>query len=164
LRKSLPSNKSSVKIKELGIKRKHLKAMNEVRLHQIGTLILHDLEQNVHTGKCSNYYCGIEEFIEHIKKLLDSYCIENNQIINVKQKASQAMLEAIQLMSLPEDKLNASTAIKLNQCVYNVTKYGDKEQLQILTEAIKAHKQRATVFFCKLWENFVASLNNSATA
>ena len=164
LRKSLPTNKSSVKIKELGIKRKQIKAMSEVQLHNIGTIICNELEQNIHTGKCSNYYCGIEEFVEYLKKILTSYGIENNQIINTKQKASQAMLEAIQLMALPEDKLDASTAIKLNQCVYNITKYGDKEQLQILTEAIKAHKQRATIFFCKLWENFVASLNGSASA
>jgi len=164
IRKSMPTSQSSVKIKELGIKRKLLKAMNEAQLYKIGAIILKELEQNIHVGKCSSYYCGAEEFAEHLKKILNSYCVENNQVVNTAQKASYSMLEAIQLMALPEEKLNAATAIKLNQCVYNVTKYGDKEQLQILTEAIKAHKQRATIFFCKLWENFVASLNGSASA
>lgn len=162
LRKNLPTNQSSVKIKELGVKRKQLKAMNNIQLYELGTTILKELEQHIHAGKCSSYYCGTEEFAEHLRKILNSYCIENNQVVNTSQKASYSMLEAIQLMSLPEDKLTASAAIKLNQCVYNVTKYGDKEQLQILTEAIKVHKKNASSFFCKLWETFLSSLNASA--
>ena len=162
IRKSMPTSQSSVKIKELGIKRKLLKAMNEAQLYKIGAIILKELEQNIHVGKCSSYYCGAEEFAEHLKKILNSYCVENNQVVNTAQKASYSMLEAIQLMALPEEKLNAATAIKLNQCVYNVTKYGDKEQLQILTEAIKTHKKNASSFFCKLWETFLASLNATA--
>ena len=162
LRKSMPTNQSSAKIKELGIKRKQLKALNEAQLYKIGEVILKELEQNIHVGRCSSYYCGVEEFAEHLKKILSSYCVESNQLINTAQKASYSMLEAIQLMSLPEEKLNAATAIKLNQCVYNVTKYGDKEQLQILTEAIKTHKKNASSFFCKLWETFLASLNTTA--
>lgn len=163
IRKTTPTTQSSVKIRELGIKRKSLKAMNEVQLYKTGTVILNELEKHIHAGKCPSYYCGTEEFAEHLRKILNSYCVENNQIVNAAQKASYSMLEAIQLMTLPEEKLNAATAIKLNQCVYNVTKYGDKEQLQILTEAIKTHKKNASSFFCKLWETFLASLNTSST-
>jgi len=163
LRKNMPSKLSASKIKALGIKRKQLKAMNDVQLYQLGTTILQELEQHIHAGKCSNYYCGTEEFVEYLKKLLTPYCLDNNQLVNTKQKASAAMLEAIQLMALPEHKLNADIAIKLNQHVHTVTKYGDKEQLQILSEAIKTHKKKATSFFCKLWDNFLASIDTSAS-
>ena len=156
LRKNADPNANASKIKTLGIKRKQLKAMSEIQLYQLGPVILKELENNLEAEKCSNYYCGIEEFIEHLKSILKAYCLENNKVISVTQKASSAMLEAIQLMSLPENKLNANVAIKLNQCVYNVIKYGNKEQLQILAEAIKNHKKSTTSFFCKLWDSFAS--------
>jgi hypothetical protein len=98
----------------------------------------------------------LEEFTAHLKKILEIYIPENNKIVNTSQKASAAMLEAIQLMTLPENKLNTNIAIRLNQCVYNVIKYGNKEQLQILAESIKNNKKNSSSFFSKLWENFAS--------
>src|SRR5690606_31769253 len=50
-------------------------------------------------------YSGAKEFLEHLKDILDEYQLSGNKVINVKQAVSRELIKAVQLMSLPEDRL-----------------------------------------------------------
>ena len=70
LRRNLEVKQYVLKIRELGIKRKHIKNAHEVELYAIGLKIISELEANIDTftrERKVNFYYGAEKFLQHLK-------------------------------------------------------------------------------------------------
>lgn len=166
LRKNLPARASAAKIKELGIKRKQLKNINDIELFYISKQIIDDLEKNtlLDKGKCPNYYYGAAEFLQYIKKIFDDFRLENNQVIHVGQKASCALVSAIQLITLRDDIISEDTADKINEHCLFIAKYGNHVQVKMLLEVLQKHEARCNNFFLRLIQHFESRMSELSSS
>jgi hypothetical protein len=133
LRKKFSFNKAEEKIKQLRLKRHQLNSANEFGLYDIAHNIIKDLEKyinKVEDDPVSHF--GVAEFFDYFKNTMAEFHLENNRIINAKQEASRASLDAIQLISLSKEKYFEDLQVKLKDCVDKINKYGSEEQRKAL--------------------------------
>jgi hypothetical protein len=145
LKRHLPVNQYSKKIKQLGIKNKQLKNMNEVALYHLASNIIKDLEKLQSSNDYLTIrYSGTSNFIKHLKSTLQTHYLENSKLINGTQKAAHAMVEAIQLLAFgdTDDMLYK----KIQKCTQDIAKYGSKQQMQKFSEALKHPHHRSKNF------------------
>lgn len=142
LRRTLPAKECSARIISMGIKRTQLRKIGDVALYNIALKIIEKLEEYVsHEGKENIFYSGAEEFLLYLKKLLNQYHIEGNRVTHATQSASCALVDAIQLISLPEHKHTIDIIEKLIKAIHTVVRYGSKDQLTMFTDIIKKHER-----------------------
>lgn len=152
VRKNFSAREAAAKIKVLGLKRMQLRNSDDLHLFAIGTKIIDELERYVNnqdrtvTNTC---YFGADEFLRHLKSIMSEYCIEDGKVIHTSKAASRAMIEAIQLVTLPEHQFTLEILEKLNKCINLVAKYGSMEHITLLNSAIKKNKKNITYFFAK---------------
>ncbi len=99
-------------------------------------------------------YCGTKQLVQHIKKVLDLYHMENRRVINSAQLASRAMIDAIQLMSLPKGKRTEEVASKLQSCSVAIAQNGSEEQKKIFVNSLQSYVDRDRDFFSPLLDYF----------
>lgn len=144
-----------IKIDDLELQRKLLKYADDIGLFHKAHRVLNDIEQwNNTTTNSPTEYSGIEEFYQHLKNQVNEYRLENGKLVNITQQASRAIVDAVQLMGLPEPQLTQPIAKKLDQCIYIVAKFGSKEQQDVFIKALKTQKNRLVNFFLPLLNNF----------
>jgi hypothetical protein len=147
LRKNMPTLEASSKIRSSGLKRMQLRDADDLSLFDIANKIVKDLEDYVvRENKAANYYSGAEEFLRHLKNILDDYRVEDNKVVNITHKTACAVMDAIQLVALPESKLSTEAIEKIRKCVAIISKYGDREQIDLLKKAVKVNKERLMNF------------------
>lgn len=157
LRKHLNSDERAAKLNELGLHGKELEQNDEVTLYHKMQHVINDVETWVSRNiQPAAWYSGIEEFLQHSKKTIGNYQIEDDKVKNTAQMAAHAMINAIQLMSLPEEKLNTSVRTKIENYAL-VIKYGSGEQQQIFINALKSHIDRAPDFFTPILDSLYKS-------
>ncbi len=141
----------------LGIKRKSLKFDTDVILYNKLQRVLNDIEYwNKRTNRTATEYSGVEKFYQYLKKYLSNYRLENNLVVHVTQRVSCALVQAIQIVSSSKTTVSDSNALKLNDCIQTVAKYGTKAQRLMLAKAL--HKQQADSNNANLYTPIVASL------
>ena len=144
LRKSLPASQCTNKMHELGIKRQHIRKTDEVGLYKIGLSIIAELKKYLdfdRSEKSSNFYHGTLEFLRYLEEIFVYYRIEDNRVVDIRQKASCALVEAIQLITSSKEKLTKS---KMQQIIRHgkvITMYGSEEQKKMLLNAVKEHQE-----------------------
>lgn len=167
VRKNFPAREAADRIKALGLKRMQLRNTDDLHLFAVGAKIIDELEKYVAkqertvTTVC---YFGASEFLRHLKSTINEYCVEDGNVIHVDRAASRAMIEAIQLVTLPEHKFTLEILEKLNKCINLVAKYGSMEHIALLNNAIKKNKKNITYFFAKYGkslglDNLLGNLN-----
>jgi hypothetical protein len=163
LRKHLNSDERAAKLNELGLHGEVLEQSDEVTLYHKMQHVISDVENWIARNiQPAAWYSGMEEFLQHSKKTISNYQIEDDKVMNTMQTAAHAMINAIQLMSLPEEKLSASTRAKIESYALIIVKYGSGEQQQIFINALKNHIARAPQFFNPILEYLYKSENEDS--
>jgi|688.fasta_scaffold634871_1 hypothetical protein len=141
LRRYVSSTERENTIINLGIKRKSLRFDNDVILYNKAYRVLQDIEYwTDKLNRNATEYSGIDEFYTHLKSYLTQYRADGNTIIHVSQQVSCALVQAIQIISLPESKLSDYNISKLDDCIQTIAKFGTKDQRNMLAKAL--NKQR----------------------
>ena len=151
VRKNFSAREAAAKIKALGLKRTQIRNSDDLHLYAVAAKIIDELEKHVDQQERSNKstcYFGADEFLRHLKSVVSEYCIEDGVVIHVSRAASRAMIEAIQLVTLPEHKFTLEILEKLNKCINLVAKHGNMEHIMLLNNAIKKNKEKYHLFFC----------------
>lgn len=137
LRRYLPNSEREKAIINLGIKRKSLRFDNDVILYNKAHRILNDIEYwTEKTKRTAAEYSGVDEFYQHLKDCLSNYRVENSVVVHANQKASCALVQAIQLISSSEADSSDTNASKLNDCILTVEKFGTPEERKMLAKAL----------------------------
>ncbi|WP_053097947.1 hypothetical protein [Candidatus Coxiella mudrowiae] len=83
-------------------------------------------------GSASYYsYSEVGHFLQHLREFLENYEIENNHVIHRSQKASRALVQAIQLLTLPHNQLTEEIKEKLAHCNKVIATFGSEEQRKL---------------------------------
>lgn len=143
LRKIYKTREAASKIKSLGLKRKQLRGStaNDMHLYSIALEIIDNLEEYVAKHGKSKSYFGAEQFLNQLKNFLVPYVIEDNRVIHAEREAARVTVTAIQLATLPKEKLSKEKMDALIKCVDIIDKYGTIELIAILNDTIKEHKK-----------------------
>ncbi|MCX7121406.1 MAG: hypothetical protein NTZ67_06490 [Gammaproteobacteria bacterium] len=111
---------------------------NDLALFETGRAIIADIEENIEIPSQGYYsYSGIKEFRHYLKSFLENYHVENGQVVHRAQKASRALLEAIQLTTNPRDQLDEVVARKLCDCNVTVVGFGSIEQCELQMQILE---------------------------
>ncbi len=158
LRKYLPQAERVNKLQQLNLKNPQLYE-NEIALFHTGYTIVNDIEKNLADATNGYYsYSGVSSFAHYLKSFLTNYEIEGQHVIHRSQKASRALVQAIQLLSLPPNKLTEEIADKLSQCNSVIASYGSKEQCELhhntLQNTIRRQQEQNTAFYRSVLHNF----------
>lgn len=140
LRKHLPQSERMVRLSQLNLKDPAIYD-SEVSLFHTAHRIVDDIEQNVKNAEQGYYsYSGIIQFAKYLKQYLNKYELENNQVIHRTQKASRAIVQAIQLITLPSNRLSESIATKLLKCNEMIATFGSNEQFELHMGNLEKYK------------------------
>ncbi len=136
---------------------------NELAMYYAGKAIVSDVEQNLSRLGSSNYhYSGVEHFVQHLKTFLNAYVIENNRLVHRSQKASTALVEAIQLLNMLD--FHPKFQEKMLQSNTMIASYGSSEQHALYKTTLRnaMHTKKGSHgSFCRfLLDNFQEKLQS----
>lgn len=125
---------------------------SDLALYETGRAIIADIEQNMSVSTHQGYYSysGIRQFSDYLKEYLDNYYIENNQVVHRAQKASRALLTAIQLTALPRKNLDDTVAKKLFACNKTVVTFGSPEQRELQLQTLERQQAMNPGFYTRI--------------
>ena len=158
LRKYLPQAERITKLHQLNLKN-HRLYENEIALFHTGHLIVADIEKNLNQSSDGYYaYSGVASFCEHLKNFLANYTVEGNVVVHRSQKASRALIQAIQLLGLPREKLTAELTDRLSKCNKTIAAYGSEDQHEFhretLRDVIRKQQEHHAIFYQSILNNF----------
>lgn len=127
----------------------------EVSLYHAAKLIVKDIEDNMEIPEQGYYsYSGIATFCDYLKEYLSKYEIEGNQVAHRAQRASRALIQAIQLVGLPTQRLDDSIAKKLKHCNEIIANFGSDEQHRLHISTLERQRCINEDFYGVIIENF----------
>lgn len=153
-KKNLDNEAWIIKMDDLGLRRRQLRSDNEISLYYKAQRVVAELDQRMGDSAVSCWYSGIDEFHQHIKQQLSEYRIEQDKVVHTAQQASRALVEALQLINLPDAKRNQVIAKKLDQCGQIIAKYGSLEQQTMFGKTLRNFQQQDVNFFFPLQTKF----------
>lgn len=155
LRKLYPAREAAAKIKELGLKRMQIREASDISLYNVASKIIENLELYVNNyNKSRGCYFGAEEFLRYLRDFIEDYRIEDGKVIHTTRAASCAVVEVIQIVTLPENKLTKEVFERLSKCINIVAKYGSIEHVAVLNDALKRNKKIIMCFLHKYGKAF----------
>lgn len=162
LRKYLPQAERVSKLHELGLKNSQLYE-SDTTLYNLGYNIVNDIKANLNKSTTGYYsYSGVSSFGEHLKNFLDNYDLEGSTVIHRSQKASRALIQAIQLLTLPKERLTPEIADQLSKCNEVIATFGSEEQRELhrttLQNTIRKQQEQHTAFYRSILTNFQQQL------
>ncbi|ACJ21101.1 hypothetical protein [Coxiella burnetii] len=159
LRKYLPQAERTKKLNQLKLKDRHL-YNSEVELYRLGHTIVTDIKENLDNTNVSYYsYSGVRNFANHLENFLENYEIENSdRVIHRSQKVARALVEAIQLLTVPRNQLTEEIKEKLVSCTALIASFGSEEQRELYKTMFQntIHKQQEqnAAFYRLILHNF----------
>ena len=164
LRRYLNQVDRMTKLRALNLKDPDLHE-SDIALYHAGEAIIADMEENMVTHVHGYYaYSGIQEFCNYLKEYLSNYFIENEQVVHRAQKASRALLESIQLTTLPREKLSDQIAKQLLQCNKTVVVMGSKEQCELQLEVLTRQQSQNPGFYTRIIAHLESMLYQQSAA
>lgn len=145
IKRHLSAEEGVQKLSELGLDRK-LPA-RENALYHLLLEVINKTSAEVGILQSRLRYSGAYQFLQHMKDVVSAYRLEQGRVIHVPKTVSKAMIQGIQLMSLPEQKLSTSIAKQLEEYALYVAKYGLDEQKSVFLNSLKSHLPRHRDFF-----------------
>src|SRR5579864_7513528 len=120
----------------------------DLALYQTAKTIVVDIEENMKTPNQSYYsYSGIQQFCDYLKNYLENYHIENGRVVHRAQKASRALIKAIQLSALTHDRVNDRIEKELFDCNKTVVGFGSQEQWELQMQTLSRQKENNPGFY-----------------
>lgn len=142
LRKNMAQADRVKKLSEL--KLRALSHDSDYSLYEAAYRILHDIDSNMSPSGTGYYaYCGVESFAKHLRQTLAAYSVESNRVVHRAQEASRALLDSIQLISLPDAHLTPKKMQSIRTNSRTIAKYGSQEQCVLYRENLeKFYRER----------------------
>ena len=154
LRRHLEQSDRLRKLDELRLKDQGLYE-NDVKLYQTAWSVIKDIEENLKPDNSGYYaYSGIGKFCEYLKEYLNNYEIESEQIVHRAQKASRALVKAIQYATLPSDRLDDKIAQEILECNQLIAMYGSEEQKMLHRDNLERQVETHQSFYTSLLRHF----------
>jgi len=150
LKRYMTPEERTLSITRLKLDRKLLKQDNEVALYQKAQAIIEHINKDKAFKNLGAQHSGLELYREHLYAKITPYQIKGNTLINPARKASQAAVEAVQLIALPAEHLDEHIAKRLQRCITDILHLGSKEHHQTLSKALTRHKEKHPSFFLPL--------------
>ena len=135
---------------------------SDIALHRAASAIIKDIEENIDIPKQNYYsYSGVATFCEYLKEYLSHYEVDGDNVTHKARKASRALIEAIQLATLPEDQLRSDVAGKLEACNAVIATCGSKEQCELHQCNLERQQMCNENFYTPILNNFQELLHTS---
>lgn len=163
LKKHLSRHEWTTSINHLGLRRKALRYDSEAILFVKAQNAKRDLAKRL--SQYSNppsWYSGLDEFYQYFKNALEEFQLNDGKVINAAAEGSRALIEAFQLMKMPNAKRDTNIALKIEQCSQIIAKYGTREQQFMFAKALRNYKHEDVNFFHPLIKTFEKHLNDLA--
>lgn len=155
IKKSSTRQSAKEHILQLGLKRKDLRLASDVELYEKAQKVIDVIDHQLQTNQnAPSWYSGLDEFHQHMQDTLSHYMVKNRKVIHRCRKVSSTLIEAVQLVSLPNIKLNPTIASKLDQHSQDIAYFGTKEQKDMYLKALKTGEARNTNFFLPIIDQF----------
>jgi len=160
LRRHLSQSERMTKLMELNLKQPDYS--NQVALYRTAQRIIQDIETNLDRGPKSYYtYSGVGNFGRYLKDFISNYIIEGQQVVHRAQKASRALLDSIQLISLPVERLTPDILDAINKNSMAIAHFGSEEQCELYKENLERYYRERGSFFGPLLHYFEEQLRNA---
>lgn len=138
VRKNLDAQAAEDKIKELKLKRRQLRHASDICLYHRAQNVVKEIQAEIAPRTNSpSWHFGIADFMQYLQNTIDEHVIEDNKVIHTKQNASRSIVDIIQLITLPPEKIDNIHKQKLDKNIQVVARYGTKEQRDMLREMLK---------------------------
>jgi hypothetical protein len=161
LRRYLPQVQRVKKLAQLKLKNPTTYE-NDVSLYQTALAIVRDIEENMEIPEQGYYsYSGIATFCDYLKDYLSKYEIESGQVIHRAQKASRALIQAIQLAALPVHQLTEDIAKQFANCNEIIAMFGSDEQHRLHMGTLEKQRCVHQSFYETVITNFKNCLSPS---
>ncbi|MDF3055475.1 MAG: hypothetical protein K0Q74_1382 [Gammaproteobacteria bacterium] len=151
-RRHFSPEESEQKFKELGIKGRLPKL--EANLYRLLVAITQKMSKDYRGSAKNIRYSGGRHFLSHLRKTLKEYQLSGKKVIHVNRVVSRVVVKAVQLMSLPEEKLTDELYSELNKKAVLVAKHGEKEQKHVFKQSLQTNAKRNPSFFKPLKESY----------
>ena len=154
LRRHLGQVDRMTKLQKLQLKNNEI-YKTDLALYKAAMSIVADIEENMLVQNPGYYsYSGIDQFSQFLKEYLNDYLIENDQVVHKARKASRALLQAIQLASLPVERLDEGVAEKLLACNTVILKFGSTEQHNLQLSMLERQQVENPDFYTRIIAHF----------
>lgn len=167
LRRHLDQVDRMMKLQELRLRDSDLYE-SDVALYNTGLAIVEDIKTNMVSASRGYYsYSGVQQFSQHLEEYLSNYFVENDKVVHRAQKASRAVLDAVQWMSMPRESLDETILKKLCDCNKTVVYNGSKEQCQLLLQTLSRKQISNPGFYTRIiahLESLIARHSSTAVA
>lgn len=135
LRKHLPQVKRIIKLNQLNLRKVSL--ADEKTLYLAGYAIIEDIEKNFSRQAGYYSYSGIENFAKYLQDFLAEYVLEGEEVIHKLQKASSALVKAVQVLGAAQDHIPEEAVEELSECVEVIRKFGSDSHKDTLQSTLK---------------------------
>ena len=157
LRKSKDVDQASRVAKLTRLNLKDVNVYSEdVVLFNTAQAILHDIRQTIEIPEQGYYsYSGIAKYYQFLNDFLINYEVEGEVVIHRAQRASRAILEAIQIINGKQAHLlNDTIKEQVYACHTRIVGYGSEEQLELYRDNLMKLKPNAPLFYTDLIRHF----------
>ncbi len=138
---------------------------SDLALYETGKAIIEDIKDNMAISNQSYYsYSGIQEFCNYLSEYLDNYHIEDDQVVHRAQKASRALITAIQLSALSRENLDESIAKQLFECNRTVVGFGSPEQCELQLQTLARQQPTNPGFYTRIIAHLESLMSTSSVA
>ncbi|OGT41102.1 MAG: hypothetical protein A3F13_02935 [Gammaproteobacteria bacterium RIFCSPHIGHO2_12_FULL_40_19] len=150
LRKHLDQVERMIKLQKLKLRDSDIYE-SDLALYQTGKAIVADIEVNMAMSNPGYYsYSGVQQFCTYLREYLGNYHIESDQVVHRAQKASRALLQAIQLAGLPREGLDDGIAKQLFECNKAVAGFGSQEQCDLQLQILARQQANNPGFYTRI--------------
>ena len=151
LRRYLNQVERMTKLQKLRLRKSDI-YQSDLKLYEVGLAIVEDIENSmtIPIGQSYYAYSGMQEFCNYLKAYLKNYHIENGQVVHRAQKASRALLKAIQLTAMPREKLDDTIANELLACNQDVVFFGSHEQCELQMQMLTRQQSVNPGFYTRI--------------
>lgn len=160
LRRHLSQSERMTKLMELNLKQPDYDS--EIALYRTAQRIVQDIETNLDANSKNYYtYSGVGNFGRYLKDFISNYIIDGSQVVHRAQKASRALLDSIQLISLPTERLTPSILEVINKNSMTIAHFGSEEQSELYKENLERYYRERGSFFGPLLDYFQEQLRQA---
>ena len=154
LRRYLSQSERVTKLAELNLKDTTI-YQSEISLYNVAHAIIEDIESNMKVPDQGYYsYSGIMKFCEYLKEYINNYEIEDGKVIHHAQKASKALIQAIQIATLPAERLDEKSRTEMQNCNELIARCGSPEQQALYLESLERSGERYPEFYAPLLKQY----------
>lgn len=164
LRKTLSQHERMSKLSELNLRDPELyRNPNPVSLYNLAYKIVDDIKHNFKNSRSYYAYDGPQEFARILENFLANYEIDNNTVTHRAQRASKALIRAIQLMTSYEPDEELQT--KLAECNRVIAEFGSDDQKELHKSTLmNILSERENQQYCSFYEVILKNFEGLTTS